>query len=192
MKMDKCDMLLSAVKTAVAQNGVDGASTRVIAKTAGVDDGHIYRFFKTRDELLLAAYMQDSKILIDSVVAEINYLHLRTKLHVPDCAKLIFHKAWTMLLSDPDFCSFAVYYYHSPNFKYAREFHKLQLDQLSESMSWLFDSIETTESCMYSLFNIIYDFAKTKLGLTVWNRSATVIIYIGKQHTHMKSQTMQQ
>ncbi len=160
MKTEKRDQLLLAVKSAVAQYGVEGASTRVIAKVADVDDGHIYRFFKTKEDLLLAAYIQESTAYFDEIISEIDYLHLRTSLHLPECAQLMFHKAWTKLLSDPDYCLFAVYYYHSPSFNYAMDFHRSQLSKLSESVKWLFSNMEATECCMYTLFGMIFDFGK--------------------------------
>jgi len=153
-------MLVDAVKTAVAKYGVDYASTRNIAALAGVDDGHIYRFFKTRDELLLQAYITESNRFIDPIITEIEYLHNGTRLHLEDCAELIFHKAWTYLMDNPDYCCFAVCYYHSPDFQIALDFHHQQLAKLTECMKWLFDSEEETVSCMYVLLSTAYDFGK--------------------------------
>jgi len=158
--MEKCDQLLAAVKTAVSQNGIDGASTRVIARTAGVDDGHIYRFFKTRDEMLFAAYRQDSEALFGEIFSEIDYLHFKTSVQLQDGVRLIFHMIWKALLADPDYCSFAVYYYHSPSFQDALEFHRSQIDQLVNCTKWLFENEEKAELCMYSVLSVAFEFAK--------------------------------
>jgi len=173
MKMEKCDQLLSAVKTAVSLYGIEGASTRVIAKTANVDDGHIYRFFKTKEEMLVAAYKQESEAFYDDLVSEIDYLHNKTTVQLPDGAKLVFHFAWKNLLSNPEYCLFESYYYHSPSFSEACEVYSAQVKKLVDCVKWLFDSPDSAERFLFSVLSVLFDFTKKVIDGTVANTTET-------------------
>jgi len=85
------EQLLKAVKTAAAQFGLDGATTRIISEIAGVNDAYIYRYFKDREELLAQAYKMESNELIKKVNDIAVYCHSSTELHLPDAANIVLH-----------------------------------------------------------------------------------------------------
>ncbi len=156
MKAEKRQKLLNAVKAAVSRYGVDGASTRIISGIAGVNDGHIYHLFEDRDDLILKSYMLYMTEFVDAIAADID--SVRGQLHLKEGARVVFHNAWRRLIDDPDFCRFALYYYHSPNFKLALEFHKGQVNQLLDKIDWLYESRTKAERALYSVFNLLFDF----------------------------------
>ncbi len=55
--MDKRQQLLEAALRLFVENGFHGTATAKIAKEAGVSNGTLFNFFKTKDELILQLYM---------------------------------------------------------------------------------------------------------------------------------------
>lgn len=53
---DKKQALLDAATSAIAQSGI-AASTALIARSAGVAEGTLFRYFATKDDLLNALYL---------------------------------------------------------------------------------------------------------------------------------------
>jgi AcrR family transcriptional regulator len=53
---DKRDELLDAARDVLRERGIMGATTREIARAAGVADGTLYNHFRTREELFLALF----------------------------------------------------------------------------------------------------------------------------------------
>jgi len=160
MKQDKRQLLLDAVKAAVARYGTEKASTRVIAEIAGVSDSHIYRFFNDRENLIAEAYRLENDRYIRRVTEEINHLHLETDIHLEEATRKVFREAWSLMLQDPEFCAFTAYYYHSPMFVNSRDFHQKQVEEVVASIIWLCDDRESATQCAYALFALVYDFGK--------------------------------
>ena len=59
---DKRLALLDAATDAIAELGL-GAATSLIARTAGVAEGTLFRYFPTKDELLNAVYLHHKQDL---------------------------------------------------------------------------------------------------------------------------------
>jgi len=158
---DKRDALLRGVIQCVAREGVGAASTRSIAEHAGISDSHIYRFFKDRDELINAAYIETSGKVFSDVRKCIRSLQDDDQgLDFEARFRLVFHTAWRDLLDDPDVCRFLVYYYHSPNFmRYAYKTNSHQIERIVVSTAESFGSLQEAQACVNILFTQIYDFA---------------------------------
>jgi len=161
----KREQLLEAIKTAVATYGVEGASTRIISDISGVNGGHIYRFFRDRDDMLFQAYTRESGKVTSSIAESIDAVRKDNMgLGFEDQVKVVFMKMWRMLLDNRDMCKFCLYYYHSPEFeKFAGKYHEDERDMLMRKLNYLFESEEETTKCMYAVFNQIYDFANQVL-----------------------------
>jgi AcrR family transcriptional regulator len=65
---DKKQALLEAATAAFAQSGV-AASTSAIARSAGVAEGTLFRYFATKDELLNELYLSIKSGLVKAMVA---------------------------------------------------------------------------------------------------------------------------
>lgn len=65
---DKKQALLEAATCAIAQSGI-GASTALIARSAGVAEGTLFRYFATKDDLLNALYLHLKTDLCQTMLA---------------------------------------------------------------------------------------------------------------------------
>ncbi|NDO79932.1 TetR family transcriptional regulator [Citrobacter sp. NCU1] len=68
---DKKQALLEAATAAIAQSGI-AASTAVIARSAGVAEGTLFRYFATKDDLINALYLHLKQSLCQSMMAELD------------------------------------------------------------------------------------------------------------------------
>lgn len=66
---DRAAALRDAVRTAVAERGLHGASVSHIARLAGVATGTAYVHYADKDDLVLAAYVEAKQALGDAAVA---------------------------------------------------------------------------------------------------------------------------
>lgn len=67
---DKKQALLEAATVAFAQQGI-AASTATIARSAGVAEGTLFRYFATKDDLLNATYLYLKSALCETMLAGI-------------------------------------------------------------------------------------------------------------------------
>jgi AcrR family transcriptional regulator len=65
---DKKQALLDAATSAIAQSGI-AASTALIARSAGVAEGTLFRYFATKDDLLNALYLHLKSDLCQAMLA---------------------------------------------------------------------------------------------------------------------------
>ncbi|MFU0880640.1 TetR/AcrR family transcriptional regulator [Kluyvera cryocrescens] len=65
---DKKQALLEAATSAIAQSGIS-ASTAMIARSAGVAEGTLFRYFATKDDLLNALYLHLKSDLCQAMLA---------------------------------------------------------------------------------------------------------------------------
>ena len=65
---DKKQALLEAATSAIAQSGI-AASTAMIARSAGVAEGTLFRYFSTKDDLLNALYLHLKSDLCQAMLA---------------------------------------------------------------------------------------------------------------------------
>ena len=116
-------MLIDSAIRVVVRDGLVKATTKAIAREAGVNEVYIYRGFKDKEDLLRAAlHLEDTRFI---------QLFLKTlpALQTPDGGWIdeswtLWRTMWEFILSLPEDCVFYARYYHSANFqKYAREQH---------------------------------------------------------------------
>lgn len=68
---DKKQALLEAATAAFAQSGI-AASTSAIARSAGVAEGTLFRYFATKDELLNELYLAIKMRLVQTMIDGLN------------------------------------------------------------------------------------------------------------------------
>jgi AcrR family transcriptional regulator len=66
---DKRNAILSAATTVFAERGV-GAATAAISRAAGVAEGTLFTYFKTKDELINALYREIKLELADAMMSD--------------------------------------------------------------------------------------------------------------------------
>ncbi len=65
--MNKKDLLINAALKLFVDNGFHGTATSKIAQEAGVANGTLFQYFKTKDELIIALYIHIKDELADFI-----------------------------------------------------------------------------------------------------------------------------
>jgi TetR/AcrR family fatty acid metabolism transcriptional regulator len=96
---DRYDAILDAAKGAFADKGFEGTSIADIARTAGISDGLVYRYFRNKRELLYEVLRKFyERILLD--------LETQVFKHDPFSARLetLIRRHLEVFVSDTDLC----------------------------------------------------------------------------------------
>ena len=96
---DRYDAILDAAKGAFADKGFEGTSIADIARTAGISDGLVYRYFRNKRELLYEVLRRFyERILLD--------LESQVFKHDPFSARLetLIRRHLEVFVSDTDLC----------------------------------------------------------------------------------------
>lgn len=67
--MDKREAIINAALKLFVENGFHGTATGKIAQEAGVANGTLFQYFKTKDELVIALYLQFKEEMFEFVSA---------------------------------------------------------------------------------------------------------------------------
>ncbi|WZU10276.1 helix-turn-helix domain-containing protein [Klebsiella pneumoniae] len=89
---DKKQALLEAATAAFAQSGI-AASTSAIARSAGVAEGTLFRYFATKDELLNELYLAIKLRLVRTMIAGLDPDEKRPKENARNICNPMEHKA---------------------------------------------------------------------------------------------------
>jgi AcrR family transcriptional regulator len=83
---DKCNAILAAATRLFAERGLTAAPTSEISKEAGVAEGTLFTYFKTKDDLINALYREIKLELADAMMSDFpRKKNVRTRLrHVWD------------------------------------------------------------------------------------------------------------
>src|SRR3984885_2979760 len=90
---DKRERILTAAERIFARHGFFAAKVSDVAKDAGVADGTIYLYFKSKDELLISLFVRRMQQLNQALRAEITSLPPREQLRT-------FIKTYLQLVHD--------------------------------------------------------------------------------------------
>ena len=72
-RVDRAAAVRRALRTMVARNGLHGASMSTVAREAGVAIGTAYVHYASKDELLLAAYLELKREMGEAAVAKVDH-----------------------------------------------------------------------------------------------------------------------
>ncbi len=91
---DKRRRILDAAVQIIARDGYSGARVADIAKTAGVADGTIYRYFESKEDLLLTlfeemvgGFLDEARLAIEGETNALRKLSLLASIHLGKLAK---------------------------------------------------------------------------------------------------------
>lgn len=107
--MTKREQVLQATLELVTARGFHGTTTALIAERASVGTGTIYRYFKSKEELLNALF-EEAKERLKTHILSSDISQLTTK----EAFFLLLHRLFDYYLQNPLWFSFTEQYRHSP------------------------------------------------------------------------------
>lgn len=107
--IDRAAALRSAMRSVVAERGLHGASMSTVAETAGVAAGTAYVHYESKDDLVLASYLEVKADLGSAVAAAID-----SGARPSDRFRQLWCGAYEYFLNDLDAARFLVQFEASP------------------------------------------------------------------------------
>jgi len=105
-------LMKSAIRV-VSVQGIQNATTKALSTDAGLSEVYIYRYFKSKDDLLKQTFDSLDKELMYVMKKSLNNIDRSQNLNVKIGFKSVFHDFWKFTLGDRDKCSFFIQYYYS-------------------------------------------------------------------------------
>lgn len=120
--------LIEGTIRVVAREGLDKATTKLLATEAGVNEVYIYRFFEGKEDLFASTFSKLDNELISKILNHLPIMEM-TELDIVERCRLLFDRIWKYLLSNSDEWLCYTRYYYSPYFKkYSFEKHRRNYD----------------------------------------------------------------
>jgi AcrR family transcriptional regulator len=107
--VDRAAAVRGALRTLVARNGFHGASMSAVASQAGVATGTAYTHYASKDDLVLAAYLETKAQLAEAAMASAG-----AGAEAAALFRSIWLAAYRHLQANPDHASFLLQVDHSP------------------------------------------------------------------------------
>ncbi len=144
----KLALLNSAIRV-IARDGLDKATTGVIAAEANLNEAYIYRLFDSKEELFKEVFTALDNELVSKILHYLPVMYMNTPDFETRCHMLFFFCLGFILGNKSKFLCFIRYYY-SPYFKqYSYDEHTRRYQSVVEKMTPVF-----RENCnVWMLFN---------------------------------------
>ncbi len=138
MRMKKGEVRQSLIEgtiRVIATEGIDGATTKQISKTTGINEAYIYRNFQDKDDMFACAFNLLDQELVAALMDAMPVMRERS-IHIEDRCFMLFSKVWKFVLGNSERCLCFMRYYYSPYFlKYSIAEHKKVYERVVKSIT---------------------------------------------------------
>ncbi len=150
--------LLESTVNAVASVGFEGATTKAIASSKGINEAYIYRLFGGKEKLFAAAFeMLDLELI--SAIQRSGALNASTE-DVEGELRRIFSGVWRFVLQNRDRCfAYVRYYFSNYYIELSHSSHMAAYASIVSAMSPLFRERADVTSLMHHVLSSLLDFA---------------------------------
>ena len=111
-KEDMRQALINSTIHTIAEVGIDHATTKLLAKNAGLNEVYIYRIFGGKEQLFKETFTHIDKEFASTMLKIVPNVY-RKDLDVRSRFREIFSELWKYSLQDKERCSFFIRYYYS-------------------------------------------------------------------------------
>ncbi len=108
----KCALINSAIDV-IATQGLDKATTKLIANVAGLNEVYIYRNFNDKEDLFVKVFEYLDDKLVDAIACSLPVM-LKDQFKIEDRCKTLFTSVWKFLVENENKCRSYISYYYSP------------------------------------------------------------------------------
>lgn len=143
----------------VANEGFDKTTTKAIVGNTGINEAYIYKFFKDKDDLLVATFSALDDELCSQALHHVSVMYMHEMDFELRC-QFFFTAIWQFLLGNRDKCITYVRYYNSPYFrKYSSDEHKKRYLPLVDKFSDAFRDGANTWMILHHILETMLGFA---------------------------------
>ena len=160
---DRRERLLEATVNVIAKYGLENTATNRICTESGVNVAYIYRFFDSKEDLILAAFEEADKEFLHAILQNFPVLHYESIDYEMRC-RVLFNKCWDFVMSRPRHLIFYVRYYYSSSFqRYAYAAHMQRYAVLIEKMQTAFPENADVRTVLHHILDTLLGEAMKQL-----------------------------
>lgn len=150
--------LLESTVNAVASVGFEGATTKAIASSKGINEAYIYRLFGGKEKLFAATFeMLDLELI--SAIHRSGALSASTE-DVEGELRRIFSGVWRFVMNNRDRCfAYVRYYFSNYYIELSHSSHMAAYASIVSAMSPLFRERADVTSLLHHVLSSLLDFA---------------------------------
>jgi AcrR family transcriptional regulator len=159
------ELLISNAIHLIAEGGFEKATTKELTHSGGhlpnfkMNEVYIYRFFKSKENLYEAAFLQLDMELYYAFKHGVEMVGGFEDDRKERLCRF-FSLAWQFVLGDEERCRCYVRYYYSIYFRgRSREAHRKLFDGIVSEMKPIFKEEADVEAILHSVFTALFDFA---------------------------------
>lgn len=157
-----CDVratLIDRTISVIAEEGLDGTTTKAIVSGTGINEAYIYKYFRDKEDLMAQTFSSLDEELITKAMTHIPVMYMTEMDFEMRC--LFFYTAiWRFLLGDSRKCLAFIRYYFSPYFKkYSSEEHKKRYEPLVRKFNDAFREKANTWMILRHILETMLSFA---------------------------------
>ena len=158
----------------IARDGLDKATTKLLASESGVNEAYIYRFFNGKEAMLVKTFDALDEKLLANIQSNIKYMQIEN-MGLRERCWLMFCGVWKFIIGNKDECLTFIRYYYSPYFdRYSAEIHKKRYEGLVRVMSIAFREDAYVWMILNHILNVMLDFAIKVFNGTMENSDENV------------------
>ena len=153
---EKRQKLIDSTIQLVAERGIGDISTKNIGLVSGINEAYIYRYFESKEDLLVKAFSYVDNGFLGMILENHPILQYESVEYEERC-RLLFNACWRFIRSHPRKLVFYVRYYYFAFFeKYSAQEHERRYAVLMEKMQPAFpDSVSVSMLLHYILDNLL-------------------------------------
>lgn len=160
MKQDMIrQRLIEGTIHVIANEGLEGASTKQIGLAAAINEAYIYRCFENKEDMFAKTFDSLDEELLAKTMQHIEVMGMSEMEFVQRCRRYFF-EVWGFLLSNRDKCLTYIQYFYSPYFtKHSAGGHKKRFAPLVTKFRAAFKDEADVWMILNHMLNVIFDFA---------------------------------
>jgi len=160
MKQDMIrQKLIEGTIHVIAEEGLEGASTKQIGLATATNEAYIYRCFANKEDMFAKAFDALDEELLTKTMQHIEVMNMLEIEFLQRCRRY-FLEVWGFLLGNRDKCLAYVQYFYSPYFtKHSAEGHKKRFEPLVTKFQVAFKDEADVWMILNHILNVMLDFA---------------------------------
>ncbi len=153
------ERLIENTILAIANEGLDKTTTKVIVRGTDINEAYIYRFFEDKEDLLAQTFDTLDCELERAVAKGMEAMYNRECDYETRC-RMFFASVWSFMISNKERCLAFRQYYYSPYFqKYSANVHKERYQEIVEKFFDFFKAEADVWMIINHILNVMLDFA---------------------------------
>ncbi len=154
-KIDTRRELIDGTVRTVANIGLENTTTDAICKESGLNVAMIYRFYKTKEELIADAFASVDEEFLSVIMKNFPVLRYESIDYESRC-HVLFIKCWDYIMAHPNELVFYASYYYSWSFRaYTKETHIKRFTPLFGKMKTAFPETTDVRIILHHILNTL-------------------------------------